>query len=163
MVSELSLPLGKRVEVLDESPAFRETDVSVLHEPDAFHAVEISARVQHVQQFAERVFPFPQHDEVHLGNGQRLFRVDIHVRTAEHHGNPRIHLLDGPGGLDHVNERKGHGLDSHRQIIDALYNRSKLYRTLGNSQKANKDLETMKEILKEKENLTEDERKLLNM
>ncbi len=38
---------------------------------------------------------------------------------------------------------------------DALYNRSRLYRMLGSDQKADKDLDTMKQILKAKESLTE--------
>lgn len=45
--------------------------------------------------------------------------------------------------------------------IDALYNRSKLHYNLGNMQKANEDLETMKQMLKAKKNLSEDEKQLL--
>jgi len=47
--------------------------------------------------------------------------------------------------------------------IDALFNRSKLYKTLGNSQKADMDIETMKQILKTKKDLTEDEKRLLKI
>ena len=47
--------------------------------------------------------------------------------------------------------------------IDALFNRSKLYKTLGNTQNADKDMETMKQILRVKKNLTEDEKRLLNI
>jgi tetratricopeptide (TPR) repeat protein len=46
--------------------------------------------------------------------------------------------------------------------IDALYNRSKLYNMLGNTQKAHIDQENMKKILRAKKSLTEDEKRLLN-
>ncbi len=45
--------------------------------------------------------------------------------------------------------------------IDALYNRAKLYNALGNAQKARNDLNVMRQILKAKKSLTEDEKQLL--
>ena len=47
--------------------------------------------------------------------------------------------------------------------IDALYNRSKLYKMLGDNQNAQKDLDTMKEILRTKQELTENEKELLKL
>jgi tetratricopeptide (TPR) repeat protein len=45
--------------------------------------------------------------------------------------------------------------------IDALYNRSKLYKMLGNTQKGDTDLVKMEQILRTKKSLTEDEKRLL--
>jgi len=47
--------------------------------------------------------------------------------------------------------------------IDALYNRSKLYKMLGNTQKARNDFDAMKQLLKEKKNLTTEEKQLLEL
>ena len=47
--------------------------------------------------------------------------------------------------------------------IDALYNRSKLYNMLGDTQNADRDIDTMKQILRTKKNLTEDEKRLLKI
>jgi tetratricopeptide (TPR) repeat protein len=47
--------------------------------------------------------------------------------------------------------------------LDALYNRYKLNNMLGNSQKASQDLENIKQVLRKKENLTAEEKQLLNL
>jgi tetratricopeptide (TPR) repeat protein len=54
-----------------------------------------------------------------------------------------------------------HTIELNPSNTDALFNRSKIYNLLGNSTKANEDLAKMKQILKAKKNLTEDEKQLL--
>lgn len=68
-----------------------------------------------------------------------------------------INMGNYPEALNQFNQT----LKLNPSNIDALFNRAKLYRILGNTEKATADINKMKQILRNKENLTESEKQLL--
>jgi tetratricopeptide (TPR) repeat protein len=86
--------------------------------------------------------------------------LNNYTPEEEFYNNAAIAFIN-TGNYEEALNRFSHTLELNHFNIDALYNRAKLYKTLGNMQKANNDLDNMKEILRTKKSLTADEKQLL--
>lgn len=118
--------------------------------PSNYRALKEKARIMLVMQ--------QWHDAINLY--EELLR--LYNPEEEFYNNSAIAYIN-TGNYEEALNSFSNTLKLNPSNIDALFNRSKLYKTLGNTQKADKDLDTMKQILRAKKNLTKDEKQLLNL
>lgn len=118
--------------------------------PSNYRALKEKARIMLVMQ--------QWHDAIFLYD--KLLR--LYDPEEEFYNNAAIAYIN-TGNYEEALNCFSNTLKINPSNIDALYNRSKLFKTLGDIQKANKDTETMKQILRAKKNLTEDEKQLLKI
>lgn len=92
----------------------------------------------------------------------KLYEELIYIYTPEEefYNNVAIAYIK-TGNYEEAVNQFSNTIELNPSNIDALYNRAKLNKMLGDTQSANKDLDNMKQILKTKKSLTEDEKQLL--
>jgi tetratricopeptide (TPR) repeat protein len=88
--------------------------------------------------------------------------ISLYNPEEEFYNNAAIACIK-TGNYEEALNKLSKTLQLNPSNIDALFNRSKLYKNLGNTQKANEDLENMKKILRAKKSLTEEEKQLLKI
>jgi len=118
--------------------------------PSNYQAMKEKARIMLItQQWQEAVKLYQQ-------------LLKIYVPEEEFYNNKAIAQIN-MGNLQEALSEFNNVLNLSPTNIDALYNRAKLFKMLGEPHKAAKDIDKIKELLKAKKNLSESEKKLLNI